>query len=95
MLTKKTPFRRTAAIRDDRARQPERAPGDGNTFSQRAHSHRHRFPAAFTGAWVQLLIETLFSLDGLGLLSFEMRIRRDYLRSWHPVPVLTLIAGDR
>ena len=38
------------------------------------------FPAAFVGAFFtgSLLIETLFSLDGLGLLSFESVMRRDY-----------------
>jgi microcin C transport system permease protein len=38
------------------------------------------FPAAFVGAFFTgaLLIETLFSLDGLGLLSYESVIRRDY-----------------
>ena len=38
------------------------------------------FPAAFVGAFFAgaLLIETLFSLDGLGLLSYESIIRRDY-----------------
>jgi microcin C transport system permease protein len=38
------------------------------------------FPAAFVGAFFTgaLLIETLFSLDGLGLLSYESIIRRDY-----------------
>jgi microcin C transport system permease protein len=38
------------------------------------------FPAAFVGAFFSgsLLIETLFSLDGLGLLSYEAVIRRDY-----------------
>ena len=38
------------------------------------------FPAAFSGAFFTgaLLIETLFSLDGLGLLSYESVIRRDY-----------------
>src|SRR5512133_290969 len=38
------------------------------------------FPAAFIGAFFTgaLLIETLFSLDGLGLLSYEGVIRRDY-----------------
>lgn len=38
------------------------------------------FPAAFIGAFYTgaLLIETLFSLDGLGLLSYESVIRRDY-----------------
>ncbi|MCY1367508.1 Inner membrane ABC transporter permease protein YejB [compost metagenome] len=38
------------------------------------------FPAAFIGAFFtgSLLIETLFSLDGLGLLSYEAVLRRDY-----------------
>ena len=38
------------------------------------------FPAAFIGAFFAgaLLIETLFSLDGLGLLSFESVLNRDY-----------------
>ena len=38
------------------------------------------FPAAFIGAFFTgaLLIETQFSLDGLGLLSYESVIRRDY-----------------
>ena len=38
------------------------------------------FPAAFIGAFFagSILIETLFSLDGLGLLSYESLIRRDY-----------------
>ena len=38
------------------------------------------FPHAFMGAFFagSVLIETLFSLDGLGLLSFESVVRRDY-----------------
>ena len=38
------------------------------------------FPAAFVGAFFagSLLIETLFSLDGLGLLGYESLVRRDY-----------------
>jgi len=38
------------------------------------------FPGAFIGAFFagSLLIETIFSLDGLGLLGFESVIRRDY-----------------
>lgn len=38
------------------------------------------FPSAFIGAFFtgSLLIETLFSLDGLGLLSYESVIKRDY-----------------
>jgi microcin C transport system permease protein len=45
------------------------------------------FPSAFIGAFFtgSLLIETLFSLDGLGLLSYESVIRRDY-----PVVLVTL-----
>jgi microcin C transport system permease protein len=70
------------AVRADGARQgPERA--------QVLWKHVFRnalipiitgFPAAFIGAFFtgSLLIETLFSLDGLGLLSYESVIRRDY-----------------
>ena len=38
------------------------------------------FPAAFLAAFFtgSLLIETLFSLDGLGLLSYEAVMKRDY-----------------
>ena len=38
------------------------------------------FPAAFVGAFVtgSLLIETLFSLDGLGLLGYDAIMKRDY-----------------
>ena len=38
------------------------------------------FPGAFIGAFLtgSLLIETIFSLDGLGLLGFESIINRDY-----------------
>ena len=38
------------------------------------------FPGAFIHAFFSgsLLIETIFSLDGLGLLSFESIINRDY-----------------
>ena len=38
------------------------------------------FPGAFIGAFFagSLLIETIFSLDGLGLLGFESVINRDY-----------------
>jgi microcin C transport system permease protein len=38
------------------------------------------FPAAFIGAFFtgSLLVETLFSLDGLGLLSYDAVIKRDY-----------------
>jgi microcin C transport system permease protein len=38
------------------------------------------FPGAFIGAFFtgSLLIETIFSLDGLGLLSYESIVNRDY-----------------
>jgi microcin C transport system permease protein len=51
------------------------------------------FPAAFvsilfTGA---LLIEVIFSLDGLGLLGFEAAINRDYPIMFGTLYVFTLI----
>ena len=52
------------------------------------------FPAAFIGAFFAgaLLIETLFSLDGLGLLSYESVIRRDYPVVLGSLYLFTLIA---
>ncbi|MFK8253794.1 microcin C ABC transporter permease YejB [Ancylobacter terrae] len=60
-------------------------------LSERAVLYRHvfrnamliivaGFPAAFVGAFFgsSLLIETIFSLDGLGLLGFESVLNRDY-----------------
>ncbi len=51
------------------------------------------FPAAFVGAFFtgSLLIETLFSLDGLGLLSYESVIRRDYPVVFGSLFVFTVI----
>ncbi|KZE25959.1 microcin C transport system permease protein [Crenobacter luteus] len=51
------------------------------------------FPAAFIGAFFtgSLLIETLFSLDGLGLLSYESVIRRDYPVVMGSLYVFTLL----
>ncbi|KAF1053856.1 MAG: Inner membrane ABC transporter permease protein YejB [Burkholderia gladioli] len=51
------------------------------------------FPTAFVGAFFSgsLLIETLFSLDGLGLLSYESMIRRDYPVVLGTLYVFTLI----
>ena len=51
------------------------------------------FPAAFVGAFFtgSLLIETLFSLDGLGLLSYESVMRRDYPVVLGTLYVFTLI----
>ena len=52
------------------------------------------FPAAFVGAFFagSVLIETLFSLDGLGLLSFESVVRRDYPVVLGSLYLFTLIA---
>jgi microcin C transport system permease protein len=51
------------------------------------------FPAAFVAAFFtgSLLIETLFSLDGLGLLSYESVIRRDYPVVFGTLYVYTII----
>ena len=51
------------------------------------------FPAAFVGAFFagSVLIETLFSLDGLGLLGYEAVIRRDYAVVLGSLYVFTLI----
>jgi len=51
------------------------------------------FPAAFIGAFFagSLLIETLFSLDGLGLLSYEAVMRRDYPVVFGTLYIFTLI----
>jgi microcin C transport system permease protein len=51
------------------------------------------FPAAFIGAFFagSLLIETLFSLDGLGLMSFEAVLRRDYPVVLGTLYIFTLI----
>ena len=51
------------------------------------------FPAAFIGAFFAgaLLIETLFSLDGLGLLSYESVIRRDYPVVFGSLFIFTII----
>jgi microcin C transport system permease protein len=52
------------------------------------------FPAAFIGAFFTgaVLIETLFSLDGLGLLSYESVVRRDYPVVLGSLYLFTLIA---
>jgi microcin C transport system permease protein len=52
------------------------------------------FPAAFIGAFFAgaVLIETLFSLDGLGLLAYESVIRRDYPVVLGSLYLFTLIA---
>ena len=51
------------------------------------------FPAAFVGVLFTggLLIETMFSLDGLGLLGFEAALRRDYPVVFGTLYVFTLI----
>ena len=51
------------------------------------------FPGAFVGILFTsaLLIETIFSLDGLGLLGFEAAINRDYPVMFGTLYVFTLI----
>ena len=51
------------------------------------------FPGAFISAFFtgSLLIETVFSLDGLGLLSFESIINRDYAVVFATLYIFSLI----
>ena len=51
------------------------------------------FPAAFIGILFTgaLLVEIIFSLDGLGLLGFEAAMRRDYTLMFGTLYVFTLI----
>ncbi len=51
------------------------------------------FPGAFVGAFLgsSLLIETIFSLDGLGLLGFESIINRDYTVVFATLYIFSLV----
>jgi microcin C transport system permease protein len=51
------------------------------------------FPGAFVSAFLggSLLIETIFSLDGLGLLGFESVLNRDYPVVFGTLYVFSLI----
>jgi microcin C transport system permease protein len=51
------------------------------------------FPAAFVSAFLtgSLLIEAIFSLDGLGLLGFESVIKRDYAVVFATLYIFALI----
>ena len=51
------------------------------------------FPAAFIGVFFtsSLLIEVIFSLDGLGLLGFEAALNRDYPIMFGTLYVFTLL----
>ena len=51
------------------------------------------FPAAFVGILFtgSLLIEVIFSLDGLGLLSYEAVVKRDYPILFGTLYMFTLI----
>ena len=51
------------------------------------------FPGAFISAFFTgaLLIETIFSLDGLGLLSFESIVNRDYPVVFANLYILSLL----
>jgi microcin C transport system permease protein len=52
------------------------------------------FPGAFVSAFISgsLLIETIFSLDGLGLLSFESVLNRDYPVVFGTLYIFSLIS---
>jgi microcin C transport system permease protein len=51
------------------------------------------FPAAFISMFFtgSLLIETIFSLDGLGLLGFESALNRDYPVMFGTLYIFTLL----
>ena len=51
------------------------------------------FPSAFIGAFFSgsLLIETIFSLDGLGLLGFESVMNRDYAVVFATLYIFSLV----
>ena len=51
------------------------------------------FPAAFVGILFtgSLLIEIIFSIDGMGLLTYEAIIKRDYPIMFGNVYILTLV----
>ena len=51
------------------------------------------FPAALMGIFLtgSMLIETIFSLDGLGLLGFESALNRDYPVMFGTLYVFTLM----
>ena len=55
------------------------------------------FPGAFIGAFFtgSLLIETIFSLDGLGLLGFDSVIKRDYPVVFATLYIFSLIGPRR
>ncbi len=83
------------AIRHHRPRQgPDREPRPLRPrLPQRDAPGDRGLPAAFVGVLFTgaLLIETMFSLDGLGLLAFESTIRRDYPVIFGTLYVFTLI----
>ncbi len=77
------PRRDPQAVRADRARQglhAERQVLYGHVFRNAMLIVIAGFPGAFVHAFFtgSLLIETIFSLDGLGLLGFESVLNRDY-----------------
>ena len=84
LLTKNSFLEELAqAIRADGARQGLlRAPGALRSRLPQRHAARHRRlsrpPSSAPSSPARCLIETIFSLDGLGLLSFESVLNRDY-----------------
>ncbi|MDT7950321.1 MAG: microcin C ABC transporter permease YejB [Acetobacteraceae bacterium] len=78
-----------------------RAKGAGETRVLYGHIFRNAmllivagFPAAFIGILFSsaLLVEIVFSLDGLGLLGFESAIRRDYPVMFGTLYIFTLLS---
>src|SRR5690606_8730690 len=77
-----------------------RAKGRSNTGVLYGHVFRNAmlliiagFPAAFIGIFFtgSLMIEVIFSLDGLGLLAFEAAINRDYPVVFGTLFIFTLV----
>ena len=90
------PRRDRQAIRRHRARQgPDRAPRALRPRVPQRDADRHRrLPRRSSSASCSpstLLIEMIFSLDGLGLLGFEAAINRDYPVMFGTLYVFTLL----
>lgn len=72
---------------------PERAVLYGHVFRNAMLIVVSGFPAAFIGMFFtgSLMIEVIFSLDGLGLLGFESTVSRDYPVMFGTLYIFTLI----
>ena len=62
-------------------------------FPQCHADHNRGFPAAFIGIFFTgaMLIEVMFSLEGIGLLGFESTIQRDYPVVFSSLYIMTLL----